>query len=254
MPVETIATIKDLLMSLDINIDDIKTLPICFTRTHEQISNIVAKRENLIPQKSEDYDEDLLFFFYGKAKYIPIDQVETIYMDNDPITLIYSIKKPIRRFVCFDSGGYERYNMGDLDRSHFEIENCEIDLIKKYIKTFYESNNGYVDKRFIKILKKSHYPLCKALHGLYRLANIEGKVPYGEQAFTIEIQFDEEFELDPDVVVAPMKLLSSDAGREQMKSTFNNAEMEVYKDEVEVVFSYYNMGNVVKDTIKEMMK
>lgn len=254
---KAVISIGDLLKSIDIGIDDLKLLPICHTRPLDEILNVVIVEPKLKPQKSKDYsDTDLIFFFYGKAKYIPDEDVKNIFGSSPPVTLIFDLDKNIKRFVCFDSGGYKLYEMEKLDRKHFEIENCEPDLIKKYVKIFYKTNKNYLNKKFNYSLEAKIYPLCRALEELYRLAkDVKARkksIKYGEQAFTIEIQFDEEFNLTPKVAVVPISIVSSKFGRDQLKSLFNDTELVDYNNNGVIIQSYLNMSTAVKEKIIKM--
>ncbi len=256
-----IKSITDIVEYVDVKINDVEILPICHTsRWDKLINDINISESELRARKNDDYDEKLLFFFYGKAKYIPSEDVKNEYKKYPPFTLIYDLNdkiEEIHRLVVFDSGGYKRYKI-EIDLKQFEIKNCSSDKLKKLITIFFKNNENYLNGQMTPNIDPEHFPLCGALHEYCRLGDdIKNKrhdLEYGEQAITFEIQFTN-FHLHEKLLTAviPDTYLSSDSSKEQFAALFGNKKVVPFPTDTQI-HSYHNMSNTVKEEIDKLPK
>ena len=259
MPEPIINTIKDLVEHSDIELKEDTILPICHTsRWDILINDIIPNGNKLRPTEENDYGEELLFFFYGKAKYIPENDVKNIYEVYDPFTLVFNLKDNVReihRLVVFDSGGFPKYKIG-IRREHFELIDCDENILKKLVTIFFGNNDNYLDGKMSPVLNPSDFPFCGAFKEYCILGENVNKTQkpteYGEQAITFEIQF-KEFKLDESLVAAviPDIAFSSEASKKQCRTVFGDIKFEPYTTDTQIK-SYINMSDKVKEKIKQM--
>lgn len=255
MPAPIINTIKDLVENIDVNTDGIDILPVCHTsRWDVLINEIIPNGNELGPIYNGDYNEDLLFFFYGKAKYIPEKDFKNEFKAYHPFTLVYDIKdklQEIHRLVVFDSGGYDRYKTL-IKLKHFELKDCDEEKLKRLITIFFKNNENYLKGKLTPLLNPKDYPFCGALKDYCKIGvtiNQHDDTEYGEQAVTFEIQF-KEFTFKDSLIAAviPDTVLTSDISREQCKRVFGEKKIVAYETNTQAK-SYYNMSDKVKDEL-----
>lgn len=238
----TIIKIKDLLTYHDKNgfyngNESYKEVPFYHTTAHNSFVKhiLISGALNSNPKECDVFEESLLYFFYGKAEYWPKKDQVLKFGPYPPITLGYNSEDlqnySIRRIYPFDTGGYfkERYitEMKKEDMGLFEMyPNTE--SIIQYIKLFFGNLNNYLDLELDLQFNLSDFPLCycssllKTLHGKIDTNNIE-EAQFGEQAFTIEIQYlNPKVEVAPEVLFVPEYLFRSSSAFDQLKKAFPN--------------------------------
>ena len=105
-------TIEDLINHNSSDGDSLDLLPFFHTNTDDEIYEITKNKKPteyyLEPSKCKNFDEELLYFFYGRAPYKikgTLDKIASI----NPITMLYELDlknpEPCKIFP-FDTGGY----------------------------------------------------------------------------------------------------------------------------------------------------
>lgn len=250
-----INTLDDLVESYEINeneieLNNIEILPVCHTsRWQTLVNEIIPNGNRLRPQTNKNYNEELLFFFYGKAKFLPENEVKNEYKSNHPFTLVYNINNninDIHRLVIFDSGGYPKYKISTI-LNHFELTNCTEEKLKKLISIFFKSNKNYISGNLTPSLDPKDFPGCGVLTDYCKigLAIKSGDTDYGEQAVTFEIQY-KDCTFNDSLIAAfvPDIMWSSEKSKEQCKKIFQNKEIIPYKVSTQV-YSYCNMSSEI---------
>lgn len=135
------------------------------------------------------FNEDLLYFFYGKPSYPVGEKNETKRTDNlyCPVCFIVNPKKvPIYRVFPFDSGAFKGGKYKDFLHRDMQIEDFElesnVDAILSYIATVFSDNKKYIDGFACK--KESDYLEIEAF---LNLLNAKGSFDIDERANTVEI-------------------------------------------------------------------
>lgn len=263
MSKKIINTITDLIESIPLEADEIKILPICHTSKWDKlIYDIIPNNNKLKPIEDKTYKEDLLFFFYGKAKYIPENDISNEYPDSEsnPFSLIYCLDEKvekIHRALVFDSGGFERYET-KAKLNHFEFKIKDANTLKKAIKLFFTNTTNYINGKMNRTFNYEDYPLCAALREYCVIGdtiNNNQKRKHGEQAITFEIQFKDCFNLHDSLIAAvvPDIALSTPTAEEQCSLLFSGKPMVPYNVDV-MVKSYFNMFDTVKEEIKKYIE
>lgn len=239
---------------------DMELLPLCHTTKLEALRNMLIKQKLIaIDSYAEFQNEYLLFFFYGKARYIPSDDVKLVFDDtNPPIAFIFKIDNLPNptRMLPFDSGGFHLYNI-NLDLDEFVIKPDSFEDVKKFIKQVYSKNKNYI-KRKITIDPKK-YPLCTPIEHLKILYDKldTGPTSFGEQAYTMEIQYKEDLPLCPFAIVVPDVMVSSPQGRQQLELAFGINEksectIHAYDSKKELILKYNSLIEVVNKIVRKM--
>ncbi|CAL2057989.1 hypothetical protein [Tenacibaculum sp. 190524A05c] len=195
-------------------------LPFCHTtKYHILFKYIITDDNNLIAQSGCDYhnDEKLIFLFYGKSSYFPpSDQVDK-YDKDPPVTLLYEDlheKENLKRLCCFDSGAYlnGRFNFENPNApepvkmlQNFIVENPEKEDIIAGVKALYRNNENYLRSEFTPYydVEKKQFCLClTTINDIHQNKN-ESYTEYGPQAFTFEVQVEDQITSKPNVIFLP---------------------------------------------------
>jgi hypothetical protein len=147
------------------------------------------------------YNEEVLYFFYGKASYNIYNNLNKI-TKSTPITLVYDFSKlenfSIKRILPFDSGGYDRYKIQDYNKENFTYFNASRDTILKLIAFFYGSNSDYlacnVELKHLNNCKNDFWPFYELVKFYETLKNNPDLLEVGHQAYSIEFQLDRSIE------------------------------------------------------------
>lgn len=258
---EIITELNDLFEPLGpIDLTEIILLPLCHTTSTGKPLSEIVKKQALKSNLSQDYGEDLIFFFYGKAKYFPKKDVQNHFGSYSPITFLFnldSFSDSPYRMVPFDSGGFILYDMNGYEVKDFSIENVNEEKIKMLIKTFYTSNQNYINNQFT--LNPVDYPLCdliKKIHILHSKPMSGQSTGYGNQAFTIELQYKvESLTLKPIATFLPVSFFTSDSGKSQLEKAFPTSVLVPYRNNsATMIDEYGQMENAVKIFIEENYK
>lgn len=272
-----ITNLAALVQFAGVPIDDFELLPLCHTTNLNAVKKMIEQQYRIKAwEEDPTFNEFLTFFFYGRARYIPKEDIEVIYKkDNPPIILLFNfedISNP-HRIVAFDSGGYPRYKI-DLPINDFAIPIFNNgDEIKIFLKKVYSENANYLNLKVT--LEPYEYPLCRALASLAKIYNRinspDENTTYGQQACTIEVQYKVDLPLKPSHAVLPATVLSHPEGRKRMLKYLDFKEKDVkegdrendedkekkvftYSLNKEIVYIYSDINTQVDGIIKKQLK
>jgi hypothetical protein len=263
-----IIRLADLLEFEDPKVTDFKLLPVCHTTTLEAVRKILLQdRQHRLRPLSFDktFEEFLLFFFYGRARYMPEEALKDEYNpSNPPIAFVFDIESFLpavpKRFLPFDSGGFELYKLEN-EIWEFVLSLSDNEALKKFVLKMFSDNSNYLIKQLT--IKSRNYPLCTPLQGLSMLYEFYWKkmtTAYGEQAFTFEIQFADELKINPLAIIMPASLCSDPVGKEQFETAFNinlgidNKKIYLYNDNNTIVFNYKYLMEEVDKVVNEFLQ
>jgi hypothetical protein len=212
-------------------------LPLCHTTVAGYIMKIITN--NISPQRCNKYNEDLSYFFYGKASYQTADELAN-YTDNPPITFIFS-GEPIKKFLMkrilpFDSGGISRFKLSDgFDRESFAYTKPEPNIFKVlgFIKLIYGDHKNYINEQVDLETLSNYTGNCLEIVEIIKMYEKvgQGQLESGSQIYSIEIQFDKEIAFNPSHVVVAFQSLSYKFW-ENFKLKFPKIKLVIYgKDE-----------------------
>lgn len=265
--------LKDLInyhFKIDDNPVNLDLLPIYHTLTDKNFVRYYAKDPILKPNPKGDKNfngDKLLCFFYGKAVYWPAENQENAYKLNNPVTIGYSVDRlndiNPKRILPFDSGGVFNKRLECIDADNiidYELP-PNYEGIKKYVKLFYKNNNNYLECSEKFSFRQQDFPLCDCVKELKKLHTTVdygvNDVKYGEQAFTIEVQYqDEKIEVKPSFVIFPQHLINSEKALNQLRKLFpDNNETRIISypsrdKKMSIEEKFINMRNTVKNISK----
>lgn len=208
-------------------------LPFCHTTTEGFASNIIVNK--MEPQQCEVYNEELTYFFYGKATYLRDDETYN-YTDDPPITFLYNsnvlTQYNIKRILPFDSGGFKRYGFkrGFLKSNYTYSTSPNIKNILAFIRLVYENHEKYLLDIVNLDELKTHQSNClqiKKMIEMYESVNL-GKLNCGPQVFSIEVQFDEEIDFEPSHIIVPYDFYTQPFWSINLKADHPNVKIEHY--------------------------
>lgn len=217
---------------------DIELLPLCHTTTEGFFMNIFMSRFLSSPGTCPVWNEQLIYFFYGKPSYLVSDEAEN-YTNDPPITLIYEAKdvelKKLKRVLPFDSGGFKRYKFKTgFKRENFTHEQPDEKTIKGLVKLLYENNQSYlkdeVDLNKLANFIRKCWPIKEIIQLYQRVMN--GEIQSSDQVYSIELQFTPNIQFSPKYIVLPYTLFTSDFWDElNFKNEFPAIKVEYYGKE-----------------------
>lgn len=159
----------------------------------------------------KEFNEKLLYFFYGKPSY-PVGEKNQTKRTDDlycPVCFIVNPQKvSIYRVFPFDSGAFKakRYTdflHRDMKIDDFELEN-NTEQIQAYISVIFNNNNNYIEGVAYK--QESTYLEIKSF---LNMLNAKGAFDIDERANTVEIISKENIEIKNTVecVILPKSLM-----------------------------------------------
>lgn len=169
----------------------LKTLSITHVTEFYNIRDIFDC-EGLNPTPCKVFNEDLLYFFYGRPAYrYGKDGVNCSQKAYHPLCLVFELKdlECIDRVYPFDSGGFNYYKDFINTRSpldYFELERS-IEGINDLISFFYKSSSDYYDC-CPKPIDSSSFELAFELESYYGMITQGGITADDERNSAIEIQ------------------------------------------------------------------
>lgn len=175
---------------------------------------VLIMRENTLKAtRCKVFNQDLLYFFYGKPSYPASGKVD-FYTGSSmhcPVCFIVNPKivNPNRVFP-FDSGAYKSGRYDKIINKKIAIDTYIISEgykgIQKYISTIYGSNENYINGDVVENLPECDHIEIPALIKLLKSDDVN---EYDERANTIEIISNESYKLSEIVeyVILPYALL-----------------------------------------------
>jgi hypothetical protein len=210
-------------------------LPLCHTTAFANCEDIA--KNGLVPTNCDVYKEDLLYFFYGKSRYLinrkKLDVLTPL--ERRPMAFLFRFDSvQIKRYLPFDSGGFPRYNLTS-PRKEFEFEKSPSgEHISHIIDLIYYDHATYLEDRiYIGNLEKKadENNAVKDLKEFY----IDRKMyenEVGKQSMAIEIQVDSKPASDPAIVLIPLAELSNESKFKQavqaIKKMYKNITIVPY--------------------------
>lgn len=139
------------------------------------------------------FNEDLLYFFYGKPSYPVSEKIENNRTDFEycPICFIAPLEKvSLYKVHPFDTGAfcanmYKDFFHHSMGIEEFELDNT-VDSILKYISIFFGNNENYIMGQST-VLPSSVAADDPVIKGLVSLLTSTGAFQFDERANTIEI-------------------------------------------------------------------
>lgn len=135
------------------------------------------------------FNENLLYFFYGKPSY-PIGEKNETKRTDDLYCPVCFIVDPrtvsIDRVFPFDTGAFKGNRYIDflhrgMELEDFELDSC-LDTIKTYISVIFNNNRNYIDG--IACKQESEY---LEIDAFLNLLNAKGSFVIDERANTVEV-------------------------------------------------------------------
>ena len=157
----------------------------------------------ILTRHCSNFDEDLIYFFYGRPAYR--DVFDPIIDDSyNPICLLF---KPdcfssIKRAYPFDSGAYlkglyKQHINEELNVSDFELK-ISINELSRIVTAFFGNNMNYYFGNFNKNIQFEYDDFeAKAF---YSILSGSGKTVFDDRGYTIEVQIDENVSLASNII------------------------------------------------------
>lgn len=187
------------------DISDLKTLPLVHTTIGIDFLEIIKSKEiNLFP--CDVLKENLIFTYYGKAEYRPKESHNVNNATYPLVIFIFNtdVLLDIYGVYPFDTGAYvkipeikERFFHKKINVNDFKLAN-EIESAKKIIKTFFGSNENYINLETI--YKKAFNRLDFQVDGYIKLLNDDTCNTYDNRVKTIEVSHHKKIKLDRNVL------------------------------------------------------
>ena len=257
--------VNDIVNDETIQCEDLQLLPFCHITKGSIFQDIVNSQE-LRGAKCPVLEKEAIFFFYGKPRYIPTEDAQSIIGGHAPVCILFdyhNLKEKEVTIFPFDSGGFSRYE-APVDWSvreyimHSGNATSQWDvLLKRYIKKIYGTNQNYLNRRVLDDFKcegKTFHDTLRFVIELHDSFNTLSARKYGEQATSIEIQIQEScLVLSPIVIFLPLSRFWNDDGPTQIVTDIEkqfSVEACPYEDsQWDISESYFLMRKEVKDYI-----
>jgi hypothetical protein len=255
MSSKPISTLKELVGYENQNLNT-KLLPICHTFISKNKLVDMFSDKCLKSEFCDQFNKNLIYFFYGRAVYTKEEVFKDQRQGKYPYTFIYTLTDinhdPVRMFP-FDSGAFKRYDIQDMDRNYFEISNPTKDEIKNYIEKLYGTNANYLSKKIT--IQCVNYPICLPLHELNeiykKLHEPSSPKPYGDQAYTLELQYEiNDLKTPPNIFIMPITMSTKEGFLENLKTIFPDSNFIFYdSSDTRMDILYRNLQKAVDDYI-----
>ncbi|NQX43333.1 hypothetical protein SAMN05421820_116101 [Pedobacter steynii] len=214
--------------------EEIKFLPLCHTTTQGYAISIMHEK-GAIPKPCKVYNENLVYFFYGKSSYITSEDLSS-YTDDPPMTFIFDIKTigtdSFKRILPFDSGGFTRMK-SIFHKENYVLEDPDIFHVLAFIKLLFGNNEAYIQSKVNVEELSKHKDCCLEighLINLYQQAT-RGERKVGPQFFSIEAQCDKVIQFTPTHLVLPYEFYNTVYWGTNFKNQFPNIQLHQYGHE-----------------------
>lgn len=191
----------------------------------------IVENGKLRPSLCPVFNEELLYFFYGKPSY-PVGEKEKVNRTDVmccPVCLIIDIEKiDIFRAFPFDSGAFENKMYLQFLHRHMKIERFEIDnncdAIRAYISLVFGNNWNYIHGIAKETEAENTY-----VNALLKMLSANGGFEIDERSNTVEVLSKQCIDIEKEVrgIVLPDELM-----RKKEISKFiidNNIEYRTYE-------------------------
>lgn len=190
--------------TLQTEVEDIISLPLLHTCDAFGFRNMLQDLK-LIPQECDVFNSKLLYTYYGVPSYRINFNNATVNTAYYPVCLILDSTKinQFHKMYPFDSGAFikkseikEQFFHSKTNIVDFELD-ADISSAKKVIKTFYETNENYIDENPI---SKSFNAMDFEALGYQNLISNQQSSKVDNRASSIEIIFNEDIVLDKNIL------------------------------------------------------
>lgn len=211
------------------DVDDIISLPLLHTCDAFSFRSILDNGA-LMPQLCDVFSSDLLYTYYGIPSYRTNYGMATTNPALHMICIILNSEKldEIYKIYPFDSGAFEKLPLMKETFFHpknkildFEVDNS-LDGAKRVIKTFYETNENYVEQR-PKATQRFN-SLAFEAQNYQTLISHKGNSILDDRASSIEIIFDKKIPLTKETVkqvIIPNSFKDDEYNRDLIKDKLN---------------------------------
>ncbi|WP_223565113.1 GcrA family cell cycle regulator [Agrobacterium tumefaciens] len=182
------------------------SLPL-FHTTESVVVRDIAGAMEISTTHCDVYDEELVYFFYGRPGYRPsTSKLMTNHIEYYPVVLVITpdAVKSIRRMLPFDSGGYHTGRFEDFHHPKMKKEAFHIPPpignLESVISFFFGSSDQYV--RAAGRTDLTPPPTKFELSTFYRMVHGVQKSQSDDRRLTCEVQSDAPFPLNGENVIA----------------------------------------------------
>lgn len=153
------------------------------------------------------FEEDLLYFFYGKPSYRTTrDNQASSQMSHFPISFVLDIEKcnsSPHKIFPFDSGAFNHGMFKDYFHEETTFENISLnpktETSRNFIASFYDCNEDYLQTRLKGNLSVT--PLAYEVEGYVSLVSSSKKTPFDDRSSTLEISYSQDIPLSPENIL-----------------------------------------------------
>jgi hypothetical protein len=162
----------------------------------------IIDEQALLPRHCKEYDEELLYLFYGRPAYKSKEPQNSTLGCFMPLCFIinYETVVSIKRMLGFDSGAfsfYEKHMHGSMTREQFELT-PQKGAEKKVVNFFHGNNDDYFSG---KAKAEIDYDKIHFQVGSYHsLITDGGKTDVDDRKATIEVQLNTKIPLNSDTI------------------------------------------------------
>lgn len=220
------------------DISDLSTLKLVHTTSGYRFREILRHKEiNL--SHCDVLDEELIFTYYGKPEYRLKSNDENVNDTSYPLVTIVlknDAFKNCYKVFPFDTGAFVKvsgfktlYFNEEIEISDFELAGS-IDSAKKVVKTFYETNENYIELETL--IKSPFENLDFEVDGYIKLINDRGNHKWDHRVKTIEVVHNKIIKLDDktiEQIILPSCYYDDDDVREIINNEFKISNPLTYK-------------------------
>ena len=228
----------------------------------------INKDKLLVPSKNNKHyiNEELLFFYYGLAKFKP-KSIEDLGNDpNPPMVFIFNIQQLLdeknqkikaTRILPFDSGAFDMYKFEEgYTPRHFEFEMPQDeDILKLVVILFTNTENYLSNKHHFEKVKDTFYliPKINKLYNMYEAVTKTRAKP-DRRAKTFEIHFSGQVQLKPELILFPNSYITSPTGEQQLENQYPGIKRLPYMNESEPDSNLMRINDALSAYLEEKKK
>lgn len=183
---------------------EIATMPATHKKSCFRAEEII-KNLSISPHRCECFNEDLVYYFYGRPAYNISNHVgargDCMYF---PVCFLIDISKiDIYKAFPFDSGAYKMYSKyfyHSLTVDDLQIKPATIDKIKHIVMKYWGDNDNYYRENYEAHLDVDTEPYI--VQGYINLITEKGEVTFDERRSTIEIISNKALALNSESLIA----------------------------------------------------
>jgi len=254
-------SLNDYLSSLQEDGRELKPLPLCHTTMEFYFFEIITNHRLRAEKPCPVFKEMLVFFFYGKAKYIPRKYVREGGNRFLPVTMLFNMEQfgnaSPKRMLPFDSGGFDLYRLQVKPIDYYVVPSPSVGAVKKYISGIYGTNEQYLTRK-MKPDAVSEDSLWYAVKEIKYLHDHPPGEDVGNQAYTIEIQFEDTGDVwaEPHAIVIPHRMFTSTAMMDKIRECISTQNIVPYAIDTEeagedIMYEYKVMGGKVAKYVRD---